>query len=161
MSCCWRSVSCLADLVHVHCNIRRRDVHLTNIIMQQRLMGVLFSRVYHIFAVPTMPLAIHSNPVTFHQTRSWKDTCDIYIFMRFHSKTFCIQSRACRGPNSIWIYLLSSADTKGSTRHDKVEMMCTRSVHDGLEGEIHHQTPQYPWKTVVISFRSNCWELPT
>lgn len=100
-------------------------MHLTNIIMQQRLKGGLFSGVYHIFAVPTMPLAFHSNPVTFHQTRSWKDTCDISAYSWRFRKISCNQSRACRRPNNTWTELFSSADSKGSTRQGKAEIMST------------------------------------
>ncbi len=92
--------------------------------MQQRLKGGLFSGVYHIFAVPTMPLAFHSNPVTFNQQGHEKTLVISAYSWRFR-KISCNQFRARRRPNNTWTELFSSAESKGSTRQGKAEVMCT------------------------------------
>lgn len=60
MRCSWRSVSCLADLVHVHCNIRLMCISPISLCSSDS-REVCSQECIIYSLVPTMPLAFHSN----------------------------------------------------------------------------------------------------
>lgn len=123
MRCCWRSVSCLADLVHVHCNIRLMCI--SPISLCSRDSREICSQECIIYSLYPQCLW-HSIQTLLPSTKQGHEkTLVISAYSWRFRKISCNQSRACRRPNNTWTELFSTADSKGSTRQGKAEIMCT------------------------------------
>ncbi len=123
MRCCWRSVSCLADLVHVHCNIRLMCI--SPISLCSRDSREVCSQECIIYSLYPQCLW-HSIQTLLPSTKQGHEkTLVISAYSWRFRKISCNQFRARRRPNNTWTELFSSAESKGSTRQGKAEVMCT------------------------------------